>query len=111
MSYNNEKIDLPPLPQYPQPSATFRKFKSFLDNKRKYNCALQLTSFGCKEVTLHEWNPQFRIQGPVCHLIGPLMPPTDSEPTFLHSYIMDGTAADQVERRCRITHGLRPLDL
>ena len=36
------------------------------------------------------------------------MPPTDSGSTFLQIYFMDGTAAYQMERRCRITDGLRP---
>ena len=42
------------------------------------------------------------------------MPPTDKKPLFLQIYFMDGTAADQVERRSRINGGLRPeilLDL
>ena len=47
-----------------------QKNQDILDNIRKYNCAFQPTTFGCKEVTLHGWNPQFRIQGRVCHLIG-----------------------------------------
>ena len=38
----------------------------------------------------------------------PPEPPTDSEPAFLQIYLMDGTAADHVERRWRITNGLRP---
>ena len=42
-------------------------------------------------------DPQCRT-GSVCNLIGPLMPPTDTEPTFLQICCMDGTAADQVER-------------
>ena len=34
-------------------------------------------------------------------------PPTNSKPKFLQIYFMDGSA-DQTERRCRITDGLRP---
>ena len=36
-----------------------------LNNIRVYNCAYQFTSFGCNEVTLRGWNPQFRIQGQI----------------------------------------------
>ena len=68
----------------------------------QYNCAFQLTSFGCKEVTLHGWNRQFRFQGHnYVTLSPPLMPPNDSEPTYLKMYFMDGTAADQAGRRSR----------
>ena len=35
------------------------------------------------------------------------MPPTDSGPTFLQIYFMDGTAAINLERRCSITDDLR----
>ena len=35
----------------------------FLSNIRKYNCAFQMTSFGCNEVCMVGFNPSFRIQG------------------------------------------------
>ena len=73
MFCNNGKIDLPPIPQSYQSLWKFSKTKIFLDIiiVRKHNCAFQPTSFGCQEITLHGWNPQFRVQGRVCDLIGP----------------------------------------
>ena len=41
-------------------------------------------------------------------IIGPQLPPTVSDPTFLQIYFMEGRAADQVVRRSRINDGLRP---
>ena len=48
--------------------------KHFLTNIRKYNCAFQMTSFGCSEITMAGFNPSFRIQGQVYHLIGSIVP-------------------------------------
>ena len=62
----------------------------FLQDIRKYNSAFQLTSLRCKEVRMNGWNPQFRIQGQVCHLIGPLEPADELQAGFLQIYFMDG---------------------
>ena len=77
MCCSNGKVNpelFPPLPQ--QLAVLFEgttdESVRFLQDIRKYNSAFQLTSLGCKEVRMSGWNPQFRIQGQVCHLIGPL---------------------------------------
>ena len=70
-----EKLILPTSTTSSIVGSTFcwklKEIQTFLDNISKCNCAFQLTSFGCNEGTLHGWNPQFRIQGRVCGLIGP----------------------------------------
>ena len=75
---------LPPLP--PEFNALYSgnslHSEHFLSNLRKYNCAFQMTSFGCKEINLSGWNPNFRIQGQVCHLIGSLAPHDDQNAAF-----------------------------
>ena len=48
--------------------------KHFLANICKYNSAFQMTSFGCNEVSMAGFNPSFRIQGQVYHLIGSIVP-------------------------------------
>ena len=75
----------------------------FLQDIRKYNSAFQLTSLGCKEVRMNGWNPQFRIQGHVCHLIGPLEPTDEMQARFLQIYFMDG---NQHFQRSSTTDGL-----
>ena len=75
----NRKANPEPFPPLPQQLAvlfegTTDQSVRFLQDIRKYNSAFQLTSFGCKEVRMNGWNPQFRIQGKVCHLIGPVEP-------------------------------------
>ena len=56
--------------------------KHFLANIRKYNCAFQMTSFGCSEITMAGFNPSFRIQGQVYHLIGSIVPAEGESPKF-----------------------------
>ena len=56
--------------------------KHFLGNIRKYNCAFQMTSFGCNEIAMAGFNPSFRIQGQVYHLIGCIAPSTGESPKF-----------------------------
>ena len=53
--------------------------KHFLANIRKYNCAFQMTSFGCNEVSMAGFNPSFRIQ---YHLIGSIVPSEGESPKF-----------------------------
>ena len=60
--------------------------KLFLANIRKYNCAFQLTSFGCNEVAMVGFNPSFRKQGQVYHLIGSIVP-SQGESLNLLKYI------------------------
>ena len=77
MCCSNGKVNPEPFPPLPQQVAvlfegTTDQSVCFLQGIRKYNSAFQLTSLGCKEVRMNGSNPQFRIQGQVCHLIGPL---------------------------------------
>ena len=53
---------------------------------------------------MNGWNPQFRIQGQVCHLIGPLESANEMQARFLQIYFMDGD--QQIQRRSSITDGL-----
>ena len=64
-----------------------------------------MTSFGCKEINLSGWNPNFRIQGQVCHLIGSLAPNDDQNAAFLQIYFLD--KSDQIGSRVEITDNLR----
>ena len=64
----NGKYSLDPYPNLPAPIKELFNGDSvdsehFLKNIRRYNCAFQMTSFGCKEVQTHGWNPNFKIQG------------------------------------------------
>ena len=75
-SKGNVNIDVfpqpPPFLQHLYES-TGSDSNHFLSNIRKYNCAFQMTSFGCNEVTMAGFNPSFRVQGQVYHLIGSIM--------------------------------------
>ena len=83
-SKGNVKLDA-----YPQPQPFLQHLyegtnsdgKHFLANIRKYNCAFQMTSFGCNEITMAGFNPSFRVQGQVYHLIGSIVPSTGESPT------------------------------
>ena len=109
MCCSNGKINPEPFPPLPQQLAIlFKGTKDqsvrFLQDARKYNSAFQLTSLGCKEVRMNGWNPKFRIQGQVCHLIDPLKPAYEMQARFLQIYFKDGD--QQIQRRCSITGGL-----
>ena len=52
---------------------------------------------------MNGWNPQFRIQGQVCHHIGPLEPADEMQARFLQIYFMDGD--QQIQRKSSITDG------
>ena len=65
-----------------------------------------MTSFGCKEIKLSGWNPNFRIQGQVCYLIGSLAPNDDHNAAFLQIYFLD--EGNQIGSRMAITDYLRP---
>ena len=77
MRCSKQKVNPEPFPPFPQQLAvlfegTTDQSVCFLQDIRKYDSAFQLTSLGCKEVRMNGWNPQFRIQGQICDLIGPL---------------------------------------
>ena len=81
--------------------------KHFLTNIRKYNCAFQMTSFGCSEITMAGFNPTFRIQGQVYHLIGSIIPTEGESPKFAQIYFIDNQDS-KVATRCAIVDGLKP---
>ena len=108
MCCSNGKVIPEPSPPLPQQLAvmfegTTDQSVRFLQDIRKHNSAFQLTSLGCKEVRMNGWNPQFRIQGQVCHLKGPLEPADEMQARFLQIYFMDG---NQQIQRSSITNGL-----
>ena len=65
-----------------------------------------MTSFGCKEIDLSGFEPNFRIQGQVCHLIGSLAPNDDQNAAFLQIYFLD--ERDRIGSRMAITDNIRP---
>ena len=109
-SKGNVKLDV-----FPQPppflqhlfEGTGRDSNHFLSNIRKYNCAFQMTSFGCNEVTMAGFNPSFRIQGQVYHLLGSMLPIAGESPKFAQIYFIDNQESE-VAARCTIVNGLRP---
>ena len=111
MCCSNQKVSLdffPPLPEYlahlyepDRPGS-----QHFLSNIRKYNCAFQMTSFGCTEVHLPGWNPTFHVQGQVCHRIGSLTPLPNEPPKFLQIYFIDNQC-EEVKAHMNITAGLK----
>ena len=83
MCCSNEKVKPDPFPPLPHTlSALFKganeEYVRSLRDIRKYNSVLQLTSLGCKEIRVDGWNPHFRVQGQVWHLIGALEPYDES---------------------------------
>ena len=81
--------------------------KQFLSNIRKNNCAFQMTSFGCHEINMTGFNPSFRIQGQVYHLIGSMVPTAGESPKFAQIYFINNRESE-VAARCAIIDGLRP---
>ena len=53
------------------------------------------------------FNPSFRIQGQVYHLIGSIAPATGESPKFCQIYFIDNRESE-VATRCAIVDGLRP---
>ena len=81
--------------------------KHFLTNIRKYNSAFQMTSFGCNEVSVAGFNPSFRIQGQVYHLIGSIVPLQGESPKFAQIYFI-GDEDSEIATRSTIVDGLKP---
>ena len=81
--------------------------KHFLANIRKYNCVFQMTSFGCHEVSMAGFNPSFRIQGQVYHLIGSIVPTEGESPKFAQIYFIDNEESE-IATRSAIVDGLKP---
>ena len=107
------KVKIPLLPKPPEPLASLllgqhQGSAHFLGNIRCYNSAFQMTSMGCKQVSfLGQWNPCFRIQGQVYHLIGSLEPSQDGQNKFAQIYFVDDPS-DQAGLRCAAIPGLTP---
>ena len=109
-SKGNVKLDaFPQLQPFLQHlyEGTDNEGKHFLSNIRKYNCAFQMTSFGCNEIMTAGFNPSFRIQGQVCHLIGSIVPTAGESPKFAQIYFIDNRESE-IAARCSIVDGLRP---
>ena len=66
-----------------------------------------MTSFGCSEITMAGFNPSFRIQGQVYHLIGSIVPAEGESPKFAQIYFIDNQDSE-VATRCAIVDGLKP---
>ena len=66
-----------------------------------------MTSFGCNEVCMVGFNPSFRIQGQVYHLIGSMFPTAGESPKFAQIYFIDNRESE-VAARCAIVDGSRP---
>ncbi|XP_062518309.1 uncharacterized protein LOC134193499 [Corticium candelabrum] len=78
--------------------------RHFLTNIRKYNSAFQMTSMGCNEIKeTHGWNPCFKVQGQVYHLIGSLCPLPNEESKFAQIYFLG-----DVEREIQVRQGIVP---
>ena len=81
--------------------------KHFLTNIRKYNSVFQMTSFGCNEVSMAGFNPSFRIQSQVYHLIGSIVPPQGESPKFAQIYFIYDRES-KIATRSAIVDGLKP---
>ena len=66
-----------------------------------------MTSFGCNEVSMAGFNPSFRIQGQVYHLIGSMVPTQGESPKFAQIYFIDNEESE-VATRFAIVNGLKP---
>ena len=66
-----------------------------------------MTSFGCNEVSIAGFNPSFRIQGQVYHLIGSIVPTQGESYKFAQIYFI-GDKDSEVATRSAIVDGLKP---
>ena len=64
-------------------------------------------SFGCNEVSKAGFNPSFRIQGQVYHLIGSIVPTQGESHKFAQIYFI-GDEDSEVATRSAIVDGLKP---
>ena len=113
MCCSKGKVQLDVFPQ-PQPflqhlyEGVDSNGKHFLANiATQYNSAFQMTSFGCNEVSIAGFNPSFRIQGQVYHLIGSIIPTQGESPKFAQIYFIDNEESE-VATRSAIINGLKP---
>ena len=66
-----------------------------------------MTSFGCNELTMAGFNPSFRIQGQVYHLIGSIVLTQGESPKFVQIYFIDDLESE-IATRSAIVDGLKP---
>ena len=104
------KVALPPIRMHPVISAILSGpsaiRRHFIDKSRTYNKLFAWTSQGAKfDTSFTDGFHQVRINGEVCHKMGPLLPRPGDEPNFAQIHILDDEA--QVERRMGIMTGLR----
>ena len=66
-----------------------------------------MTSFGCNEVSMAGFNPSFRIQGQVYHLIGSIVPTQGESHKFAQIYFINNEESE-VATRSAIVSGLKP---
>ena len=66
-----------------------------------------MTSFGCNEVSMAGFDPSFRRQGQVYHLIGSIVPAQGESPKFAQIYFIDNEESEVVTRSA-IVNGLKP---
>ena len=73
--------------------------KHFLENIRQYNTAFSMTSMGGPNLDIGGWST-YKIQGPVYHRAGTLIPPEGKEPSYLQVYFIE-SHQDQARQRVR----------
>ena len=97
----------PPLPHYLAQLyySDIPDSHHFLASIWKYNCAFQMTSFGCNDVHLPGWNPSFHVQGQVFHQIRSLLRQLDQLPQYLQIYFIDNHC-EETNTCMNITTGL-----
>ena len=101
---SNGKVELPLIEDAPEPLKSLLysnslQSKIFLNNIRNYNSAFQMTSFGAHKILpIQGYNTNFKIQGQVYHLLGPLNVQENETPKYLQMYFM-GDTEDETKRR------------
>ena len=90
----NGKVILNPFPTLPAflqdlINGESPKSTHFLSHIREYNNCFAMTSFAHREAQVPGWNPSFRVEGNVYHLIGSLLPQTETQAKFLQVYFLD----------------------
>ena len=66
-----------------------------------------MTNFDCNEVSMAGFNPSFRIQGQVYHLIGSIIPTQADSHKFAQIYFINNEESE-VATRSAILNGLKP---
>lgn len=102
---NSGKVVVPPIPTPPEPlhSLLFvhsRQSTDFLKNIMRYNAAFQMTSFVADKRVFHgHFQPTFKVQGQVYHLLGSPLPLPGKPHNFLQLYFIEGDHPQQSRRQ------------